>query len=46
MPKPLIKIFDAISQEEIVREMNDEEYAQYLKDTAESQEPVNDQSQN
>jgi hypothetical protein len=34
MTKPLIKIFDAITQEEIVREMNDEEYAQYLIDAA------------
>jgi ABC-type Fe3+/spermidine/putrescine transport system ATPase subunit len=30
--KPEIKFFDVETQEEIVREMNDEEYAQYLAD--------------
>ena len=29
MNKPTIKIVDISTQEEIVREMNDEEYAQY-----------------
>lgn len=30
--KPEIKFFDVETQEEILREMNDEEYAQYLAD--------------
>lgn len=34
MTKPLITIFDVTTQEQITREMNDEEYAQYLIDTA------------
>jgi len=32
--KPLISIFNVETQEEIQREMNDEEYAQYLVDKA------------
>lgn len=32
MTRPLVGIFDAETQEQIVREMNDEEYAQYLLD--------------
>lgn len=32
MTKPLITIFDVTTQEQITREMNDEEYAQYLID--------------
>jgi len=30
--KPLISIFNVETQEEIIREMNDEEYAQHLVD--------------
>jgi uncharacterized membrane protein len=30
--KPMIKFFDAISGEELVREMNDEEYEIHLRD--------------
>lgn len=37
MNKPKITIFDAVTKEEIVREMNDEEYAQYLIDVEQSQ---------
>ena len=33
MTKPLIAIFNCETQEEIIREMNDVEYAQYLIDT-------------
>ena len=32
MTKPLTFIFDCTTQEEILREMNDEEYAQYQND--------------
>jgi hypothetical protein len=32
MSRPIVVIIDGITQEEIVREMNDEEYAQYLVD--------------
>lgn len=32
MEKPLISIFNAETQEQITREMNDEEYAQHLID--------------
>jgi len=42
MTRPLITIFNVQTQEQITREMNDEEYAQYLKDAAKSQEPVNE----
>ena len=38
MTRPLIGIFDVTTQEQIVREMTDTEYAQHLKD----QEPTND----
>jgi hypothetical protein len=31
--KPLIQIIDCSTGENITREMNDEEYAQWLKDT-------------
>ena len=34
MTKPLVGIFNVITKEEIIREMNDEEYAQYLIDKA------------
>jgi hypothetical protein len=37
MTRPLIGIFDVATKEQIVREMNDEEYAQYLIDVAESE---------
>jgi len=30
MTKPLIAVFNCETQEEIIREMNDEEYAEYL----------------
>jgi hypothetical protein len=30
MSRPTVKFFDAVSQEEIIREMNDEEYAIHL----------------
>lgn len=30
MTRPTIQIVDVLTQEEIVREMNDEEYAEYL----------------
>lgn len=38
MNRPEITVIDAITQEQIIREMNDEEYAQYLidKEAAES----------
>lgn len=32
MTRPVVHIYDAITQEEIIREMNDEEYAQHLVD--------------
>jgi hypothetical protein len=32
MTRPLVGIFNCETQEQIVREMNDEEYAQYLID--------------
>ena len=35
MTRPLIGIFDVATKDQIVREMNDEEYAQYLIDVAE-----------
>ena len=34
MTKPLTFIFDCTTQEEILREMNDEEYTQYQNDKA------------
>ena len=37
MTRPLIGIFNVATKEQIVREMNDEEYAQYLIDVAESE---------
>jgi hypothetical protein len=48
MTKPLTFIFDCTTQEEILREMNDEEYAQHQNDKAVSEakqaieEPTND----
>lgn len=38
MSKPIIEIFDVITEQKHTREMNDEEYAQYLidKETAET----------
>lgn len=30
MTRPIISIFDVLTQTETVREMNDEEYAEYL----------------
>ena len=38
MIKPLIGIFNCATQEEITREMTDEEYAQYLIDLEQSQQ--------
>ena len=38
MTKPMIQFYDVITKEEIIREMNDEEYAQYLIDTAPTEE--------
>lgn len=32
MNRPIVYIFDVTTQEEIIREMNDEEYAQHLLD--------------
>ena len=32
MSRPTVKFFDAITEEEIIREMNDEEYKIYLRD--------------
>ena len=32
--KPLISVFNIETQEEVIREMNDEEYAQHLVDKA------------
>jgi len=43
MIKPTIKIVDVSTQEEIVREMNDEEYAQYQQMVADQQQMVADQ---
>jgi hypothetical protein len=37
MTRPLIGIFDVATKEQIIREMNDEEYAQHLIDVAESE---------
>lgn len=34
MSRPTIKIIDGLTQEEIIREMNDVEYAQHLIDKA------------
>lgn len=34
MTRPTIAILDVTTQELVVREMNDEEYAQHLKDKA------------
>ncbi len=39
MPRPNVVIIDCQTQEEILREMNDEEYAQHL---ANIEEPTND----
>lgn len=38
MTRPLITLFNVQTQEQITREMNDEEYAQYLKDTESAKE--------
>jgi len=38
MTKPLIGIFDCATQEETIREMTDEEYAQHLTDLEHSQQ--------
>jgi transcription elongation GreA/GreB family factor len=38
MTKPTTKVINTQTGEEIEREMNDAEYAQHLKDTAEEQE--------
>lgn len=32
MTRPIVHIYDAVTQEEVIREMNDEEYAQHLID--------------
>lgn len=32
MTRPTIAIFDVVTQEQVVREMNDEEFAQYEAD--------------
>lgn len=32
MSRPTVKFFDAITEEEIIREMNDEEYEIHLRD--------------
>lgn len=40
MDRPIIKIVDVSTQTEIMREMNDEEYAQHLKDEASLQERI------
>jgi hypothetical protein len=36
MTRPLVAILDCTTNETVVREMNDEEYAQYLLDLEES----------
>jgi hypothetical protein len=38
MTRPNVQEFNVTTQEQVIREMNDEEYAQFLKD----QEPTND----
>jgi hypothetical protein len=38
MTRPMVSILDVVTQELTIREMNDEEYAQYLLD----QEATND----
>jgi hypothetical protein len=38
MTRPNVQEFNVTTQEEIIREMNDEEYAQYLIDTAPEEE--------
>ena len=38
MTRPMIHIFDMATQEEVLREMNDAEYAQHLVDKANSEE--------
>jgi hypothetical protein len=40
MSRPNVYIFDCETQESITREMNDEEYAQYLIDIASVEEPT------
>lgn len=40
MTRPNVHIVNAQTQEEIIREMNDEEYAQYLLDVAESEKQM------
>jgi hypothetical protein len=40
MTRPLIGIFDVLTQEQVVREMNDEEFAQYELDKSESVKPT------
>ena len=40
MTRPLIAIFDTETQEQTNREMNDEEYAQYLVDSAKAEEEL------
>jgi hypothetical protein len=45
MSKPIVKFYDVITKEEIIREMNDEEFAQYEIDRAvweTKQESTND----
>lgn len=47
MSKPMVKFYDVITKEEIIREMNDEEFAQYEIDKAAweakaLEEPTND----
>lgn len=40
MVRPLIGIFDAGTQQEIIREMNDEEFAQHELDKAAEETPA------
>lgn len=43
MSRPIIKIIDVSAKEDIVREMNDEEYEQHLKDMAASEKALLEQ---
>ena len=45
MTRPMIHIFDMATQEEVLREMNDAEYAQHLVDVAAYEEELAKQAE-
>jgi hypothetical protein len=40
MTRPMVAVLDCTTKETVVREMNDEEYAQHLLDVAAAEEPT------